>query len=124
MTRKTLTLIAALLMTLTVFVHIFPGGAEVHLPLQAAPIPEGLKAISSVIWHAVTVMLIVIAGGTFWLWRHPNPALETALAAIQIGFTGLFLFYGLTRLGEISSMPQWVIFLAVPLLTRFGQRGR
>ena len=33
----------------------------------------------------------------------------------------LFLFYGTTRLGTVWLMPQWIVFLLVPALTRWGQ---
>lgn len=115
------TRLAAALMGATVLIHVFAGGADVHLPLQATLADSGLAAIAAVLWHAVTVVLIVLACGLWVLARRHDPALETVLAGIQIGFAALFLVYGLTRLGTVWDMPQWVIFLAIPALTRFGQ---
>lgn len=117
-----LTLTAAGLMALTVGIHVFLGGQGVHLPLLAAVPDVGLAAFISVLWHAVTVVLIVLTIGLFRLAYHPDRSLEAVLSAIQLGFAALFLFYGATRLGTIWPMPQWVIFIGIPVLTRFGQR--
>lgn len=115
------TLAAAALMGATTAIHLFMGGPEVHQGLLAAPLTEGLKAFASILWHAVSINLLVFTVGILWLARRPNPGLEAAMAAVQIGFAALFLFYGATRLGTVWLMPQWVIFLAIPALTRFGQ---
>lgn len=115
------TRLAAALMALTLFIHVFAGGPEVHDPLQAALADPGLAAFAAVLWHAVTVVLVVLAGGLWVLARRQDPALETILSGIQIGLAGLFIFYGLTRLDTLWPMPQWIIFLTIPVLTRFGQ---
>lgn len=115
------TRLAAGLMALTVLLHVIGGGADVHQPLRAAlPAPE-LAAYASVLWHAVTVVLAVLAGGLWVLATRDDPAFEAVLSGIQIGFAGLFVVYGLTRLGTVMAMPQWMLFLALPALTRFGQ---
>ena len=115
------TRLAAALMGATVLIHVFAGGPEVHAPLQAALPDPGLAAFAALLWHAVTVVLIVLAYGLWVLAGRRDPALEITLSGVQIGFAGLFLFYGLTRLGTVWDMPQWLIFLALPALTRFGQ---
>jgi len=115
------TRIAAALMALTFFIHVFAGGPEVHAPLQEALADQGLAAFAAVLWHAVTVVLAVLTMGLWVLARRHDPALEAVLSAIQLGFALLFVVYGLTRLGSLAPMPQWIIFLAIPALTRFGQ---
>lgn len=115
------TRLAAALMGATVLIHVIAGGADVHAPLQAALPDPALAAFAAVLWHAVTVVLIVLAYGLWVLGGRRDPALETILSGVQIGFAALFLFYGLTRLGTVWDMPQWLIFLALPALTRFGQ---
>lgn len=115
------TRLAAALMTLTLFIHVFAGGPEVHAPLQAALSDQGLAAFAAVLWHAVTVVLAVLAVGLWVLSSRHDPAFEAILSTIQLGFAALFLFYGMTRLGSLTPMLQWVIFLAIPVLTRFGQ---
>lgn len=115
------TRLAAALMALTFFIHVFAGGSEVHIPLQAALADQGLAAFAVILWHAVTVVLAVLAVGLWVLSRRYDPAFEMVLSAIQLGFAALFVFYGLTRLGSLMPMPQWIVFLAIPALTRFGQ---
>lgn len=112
---------AAALMGVTVMIHLFAGGPDVHAPLQAALPDPGLAAFAAVLWHAVSVVLVMLTFGLWVLAERRDLAFEAVLSGIQIGFAAIFLFYGLTRLGTFSLMPQWVIFLAIPALTRFGQ---
>ena len=111
-----LTLVAAGIMTLTVFVHVFMGGPEIMRPVHATQMPKVVAAVMDVIWHGITVTLAVIAAALFWLSWQPNAPLLITISAIQLGFAGLFLWYGLTRLGSLWPMPQWVVFLGVPAL--------
>ena len=115
------TRLAAALMGLTVLLHLFGGGPEVHAPLQAALTDPLLAAFATVLWHAVTVVLAVLAGGLWVLAQRRDPALEAILSGIQLGLAALFVFYGVTRLGTVMPMNQWIIFLAIPALTRLGQ---
>lgn len=113
--------IAAALMAATLGIHLFTGGPEVHDALLAGQPVPGLRAFTSVLWHAVSVNLLVFTVALAALALRPNRALEATLAATQIGFAALFLAYGTVVLGTVWLMPQWVIFLAIPALTRFGQ---
>ncbi|MCC5960104.1 MAG: hypothetical protein JJU08_12275 [Rhodobacteraceae bacterium] len=112
---------ASALMGLTFLIHVFAGGPEVHDQLQTALHDDGLAAFAAILWHAVSVVLAVLAIGLWVLAARHDPSLEGILSAIQIGFAALFVFYGLTRLGTLAPMPQWIIFLSIPALTRFGQ---
>jgi hypothetical protein len=111
-------------MGLTVLLHVFAGGPEVHDPLQVALSDPFLAAFAAVLWHLVTVALVVLAGGLWVLAQRHDPALEAILSGIQLGFAAVFIFYGLTRLGTVILMNQWTIFLIIPALTRFGQSRR
>ena len=115
------TRLAAALMGLTTLLHVFGGGSEVHDPLQAALSDPFLAAFAAVLWHMITMVLVVLAGGLWVLAQRHDPALEAILSGLQLGFAALFVFYGLTRLGTVLPMNQWIIFLAIPALTRFGQ---
>ena len=115
------TRLAAALMGLTTLLHVFGGGPEVHDPLQAALSDPFLAAFAAVLWHMITMVLVVLAGGLWVLAQRHDPALEAILSGLQLGFAALFVFYGLTRLGTVMPMSQWIIFLAIPALTRFGQ---
>lgn len=110
-------LIAAGIMTLTVFIHVVLGGREVMQPLRAANLPRLVRAVADVVWHGVTITLACLAGGLFWLAWHDNPPLLWIVCAIQFGFAALFIWYGVTQLRSLWPMPQWIIFLGVPALT-------
>ncbi|MFN3953629.1 MAG: hypothetical protein ACK4LQ_04190 [Pararhodobacter sp.] len=122
--RPLITQGVALLMALTVLVHVFLGGPEYHLPYQRELEDPLLRAMAAVLWHAVTVVLAVLAAGLVWLAHRPDPALEAVISGIQIGFAALFLWYGAVQLGSLVPMPQWIIFLLLPALTRLGQWQR
>lgn len=115
-------LIATVVTCLTVLLHIFGGGPQYHDAYQQVLTSPELAAMAAVLWHAVTVCLIVFAAALAWLARHPNRPLAIALSAMQFGWAALFVFYGITMLGTLWIMPQWVIFCAIPLLTLYGSR--
>lgn len=111
---------AAVLMGLTVGLHIFGGGPEIHDPIRASALPDVVRAIGSVLWHAVTWMLVLMAVALGWLSLRRNPALFVMVAAMQVGFAALFVFYGWTLLGTLWETPQWVIFSVIPAIMLFG----
>lgn len=113
-------LLAAGLMSLTVLVHVAVGGHKIMRPLHQTPLPRLVGAVTDVVWHGVTVTLICLAGALFWLTWHDNPALLWMTCAIQLGFAGLFIWYGATQLRSLWPMPQWIIFIGVPVLTIWG----
>ena len=114
------TLAAAILTAATFALHVWGGGPEFNQPLQASALPAELRAISGVLWHAVSVELAVFAGALLWLARTPNLAMSVMLAAIQIGFAGLFVWYGYALLGSIWVLAQWTIFLTLAALILWG----
>jgi hypothetical protein len=118
------TLVAAALMAATFCLHVFGGGPEIHVPIQASSLPLPLRAISAVLWHAVTVLLSIQVFALVWLARYPDYAMALLLASIQLGFAMLFLFYGQTMLGTVWLMGQWTIFLALAALILWGARLR
>lgn len=117
------TLAAALVMAATTGLHVIGGGAEFHTPIQASSMDVPLRAISAVLWHMVTVLLALQTVALLWLAQHPNTPMATLLAAVQIGFAGLFLFYGQTMLGTVWQLGQWTIFLALAALIVWDYRS-
>ena len=115
-----LVLLAAGLMSVTVFVHVFMGGPEIMKPLRAAGLPPVVRAVMDVVWHGVTLVLICLAAALFWLTWNDNTALLMIVSAIQVCFSALFIWYGVTQLRSLWPMPQWIIFLGVPALTLWG----
>lgn len=111
--------LAALLLDL---VHIFPGGREIHRPMVASHWPEPAKAVWSVVWHAVTAVMAL--GGLALIIAAFLPDHALALSALPIGLfltaAGLFIVYGMKRLGTVWTLPQWVAFLAISALALVG----
>ncbi len=116
------TAVAALLMALTFFVHVFAGGPEVYTPLRHAGLSAVLTAFSSVLWHMVSVTLAVLALALAVLSVRPDPVFETLLSGLQLAYAALFIAYGFVDLGSLWPMPQWIVFLIIPVLTFLGQR--
>lgn len=117
------TLAAAVLMAATVVLHVIGGGTEFHAPIQASALDLPLRAISAVLWHMVTMLLILQTLALLWLATRPDRAMAILLACIQVSFAGLFLFYGQTMLGTVWLLGQWTIFLVLALLIAWGQWG-
>ena len=44
-------------MAATTLLHVIGGGAEFYQPIQASAMEPPLRAISEVLWHAVTLLL-------------------------------------------------------------------
>ena len=109
---------AAALSILTTAVHIFGGGPAIHAPMLQTDIADDVRATWSVVWHGVSAMLaigsVVLAGAAMGKnWGRSGAAI---VALIYAAFTGLFIFYGLARLGNLITMPQWTIFAAMVAL--------
>jgi hypothetical protein len=115
------TLAAAALMAATTALHVIGGGAEFHTPIQTSSLDLPLRAISAVLWHFVTLMLVLQTAALLWLSLHPERGLAALLLAIQAGFAGLFIYYGQTMLGTVWHLGQWTIFLALAVLIAWGQ---
>ncbi|WP_341366176.1 hypothetical protein [Yoonia sp. BS5-3] len=108
------------LMLLTAGIHVFAGGPEYHSSFQTQLPNQHLASMAAVLWHAVTINLLVFAAAYLWLSKYPSTAVMAVVGVIQLGWAGLFLFYGITMLNSPWPMPQWVIFLAIPLLSLYG----
>ena len=115
---------AAALMGLTVTAHVFGGGPEVNDIVSASDLPPTVRALSSVVWHGITLMLVLSTAALVYLAKHNNPALEAFLAIWQLGLAMMFIGYGVVQLGTIWPMPQWTVFIAMPVMTYLGSRRR
>lgn len=113
---------ASLLLWLTTYVHVFMGGPEIHVPIQMSDLDAAVRGVGAVIWHAVTVILIAFAIACAALARRANRAMALLVIGIQLGFAALFIFYGITLLGTLWIMPQWVIFTLIPAVMALGLR--
>lgn len=103
-------------------VHIFPGGREFHRPMVASLWPEPAKAAWSVVWHAMSAILLF--GGIALIAAARWPEYALALAALPLALflatAALFVGYGLTRLGSVRILPQWTAFLILSGLCVLG----
>jgi hypothetical protein len=110
---------SALLLNL---VHIFLGGRKIHRPMVAAHWPEPAKAIWSVLWHAMTAVMGF--GGLALVAAAFLPTLALALSVLPVALfasaAGLFVIYGLKRLGTLSILPHWAAFAAIAALAVIG----
>ena len=116
-------LAAAALMALTTFVHVFAGGPESYAPLRASNLPAVTNATLSVAWHVITWFLVLFTIGLAWLSRTANIALAVFIAAAQLGFAAIFIGYGIADFGNLTALPQWIVFLIVPALMWCAQRS-
>lgn len=116
-------LLAAGLMSVLFFVHLFIGTGEVLTPIQNSALGPDLIAITSVIWHAISLLLACFAAALFWHAKWPNRPLMWGVTLINLGFAALFIFYGATMIGSVfDPMPQWIAFLAVAGLSLWDDR--
>lgn len=117
---------AALLSGLTAVAHVFGGGPEFHKPMMASALSDPIRAGFSVVWHATTIMLVVNTGLLIRaaLDRSEARALAWVVILQYLPFAGLFLYFGLMRLGNITALPQWSAFLIVSVLALIGLRKR
>lgn len=115
---------AGALSLVTLFVHIFAGGPEIHETLLSlgATFPSMLKAFISVMWHAISVILAINSIALFLaVWA---PRMKHALVGVSvsqyIAFAILILYYGFSCLESAMPMPQWIIFLVISALAIAG----
>ena len=115
---------AAIILILTAGIHAFVGGPEINAPVQQSTLDPVVRSVSAVVWHALTVLFLIMAAAAYWAARRANPALVVTLGAICFGFAALFLVIGLTALGTVWPMPQWIIFVVTGALFIWGLRGK
>ena len=116
------TLAAATLMAATAGIHVFAGQPQIHTAIQASDLHPHLRAISSVLWHAITVQLIAFTTALLWTARHPNRPLALLIATICAAYAALFIAVGLQVLHSVWPMPQWTIFATLAALILWGTR--
>lgn len=121
MTNKLLAVAGALSLALTA-IHIFGGGPDVHVPLLESNASDVVKGFASVVWHGVTVTLLICSVMLLIAAKSAtHRSMLTGLVVVNyLAFTGLFLFYGIIRLGTIFLMPPWIGFLVIVLVALFG----
>lgn len=107
---------ASALMALTSAVHIFAGTSEIMQPIRAADLHPIVIQTAMVVWHVISLLLILMTLALAYLARQPNAALWAFIIAIQLSFTVVFLYYTLTGFGALFALPQWTVFLLTAAL--------
>ena len=117
-------LAAGILTVLYSGLHVFGGGPEVHVPILESSISPFLKGISSVIWHAITAIMLFNGLALIWLaGQTEQRAMGWLVVAQFTAFAGIFVAYGLIRFGDLFVMPQWIGFLTISAIAAWGLRG-
>ena len=115
---------AGVLSSVTLAVHLFAGGPEVHDPLLAAGPSVILQTYITVLWHAVSVILainsLVLLAAARRTQMGPWPV--WLVCAQYAAYAGLFIAYGSRNLGTLMETPQWIIFLLIAGLALCGTR--
>lgn len=112
--------VSALIMLAIAGTHIYLGETPRLKPLRGLGQPDLTGAAANVVWHGISLTLLAMAIGLFWLTWNMNIALAVFVSVLSSGFASLFVWYGLTRLRSLRPMPQWVLFLLVPVLVLIG----
>lgn len=119
-------LLAALLSSLTLGIHVFAGGSDVHIPILESELSDPLKTIISVIWHAITAILLINAIALVYAGFNPDykKPIILLISAQYFFWAGLFIFYGIKDFASIWTMPQWIAFIIIPILAIAGLRNK
>jgi hypothetical protein len=118
---------AGLLSLLTVGIHVFAGGPEVHdtMLALAGTFPPMLRAFVSVMWHAITLTLAINSAALLVAARYCSlrKALVWFVCGQYAAFAALFVFYDLQQLGSLLALPQWIVFVLISGLAAAGLRA-
>ena len=115
-------LVAAGLFVLTAAIHAFMGGPEINAAVQGSELHPLVRAVSAVVWHALTALFVIFGGAMAWAAWHSARALVVTLLAVNVSFIGLFLAIGIVVLGAVWPMPQWVLFGGISGVMLWGMR--
>lgn len=104
----------------TAAIHGLIGGPEINAPVQISTLDPVVRAVSAVVWHALTAIFTVLAAALLWVARYPNRTVLVLILGITLCFTALFLSIGITTLGSVWPMPQWILFTAIAGVLLWG----
>ena len=121
MTNKTIAVAGILFFGLAAL-HVTGGGQSALVPALESDASDLVKAFIAVSFHGVTVNLIICSFMLMMAARSitHRTVLTSLVIADYLAFAGLFLFYGITRLGTVFLMIPWVIFLLIAVVATVG----
>ena len=119
-------LIAAALSALTLAAHFFGGGPQYHTPAMLSALSIEDKAVYSVLWHAITTTLSIntLALAYAALKQRHRTSLVSLISLQYFAWGLLFVAFGLSRLADLTTLPQWIAFFLIPSLAMFGTAKR
>ncbi|MBW1601545.1 hypothetical protein JJV70_05365 [Streptomyces sp. JJ66] len=108
----------------TTLIHVIAGGRDVVRPLLGSSMEAEPRRTLHVVWHFVTVDLLLSAVAliVLALRAEPNVPLALFIAAHYVAYTAAFLVGTLT-VGwsrPLLRLPQWMLLLPVGTLTVIG----
>ena len=121
MTNKTIAVAGVLSFGLFAL-HVTGGSQSALVPALESDASELVKAFIAVSFHGVTVNLIICSFMLMTAARSVThrTVLTSLVIADYLAFAGLFLFYGMTRLGTVFLMIPWIIFLLIAVVATVG----
>lgn len=105
----------------TLLLHVFGGGPEYLTFIRATELPPEQTSMYAVLWHAVSANLLIAACA--FAMASIRPAWRSAAILVSIEFVAfaiLFVWYGITELGTIWTLPQWVLFSVFAMIAAYG----
>ncbi|MFV2002761.1 MAG: hypothetical protein ACC619_07235 [Paracoccaceae bacterium] len=116
---------AAALSSALAAAHILGGTPEFLSPVLQTGLAPDIRAVAAIVWHAVSLILIVnsvvlIGAAMNRPWGRAGVPI---VAAQYLGFVGLFIFLGISFLGNITDLPQWTAFAAISAMVGLGMRA-
>ena len=121
-TRNPWLLGASALMFLTFLAHVFVGGTDIYMPLRKSGLALEPKATLSVVWHTISLFLVLFAGALLYLSRQYERALACLIGLSQVGFATIFFAFSLIDSGTIAFLPQWSMFALIAVFMWLGHR--
>lgn len=111
-------LAASIMSSITVLVHVFPGGREIAKPLLASSELKTVpKYAAYYCWHLVSITLVGIAVAFYFAAVDQSEALLGVFATVGAGSFAIWslLLIAIFKL-KIWQFPQWVLFFPAAFL--------
>lgn len=113
--------VAAFHIGLTAAIHLFAGTGDIVFPImQVETLHPEIRAIAMVLWHMVSLILLLSTLAIGYFARNSNHALSWPIIASQFGFAFIFVFYNITHFAALFVMPQGTVFVLCPVLMILG----
>ena len=111
--------VAAIIMGLTLGLHLIGGETTVHRPLLADGKTAAVDLYISVLWHSVSSLIALnTVALAYAAWKPgPHKPILWLVGGQTLAVGLLFILYGLIRTSGLWTAPQWIILVPLGLLT-------